>query len=226
MSVKRFVQPFQTQPSGFTAIQHTQICADTPNWAAGSNLPQRSPGATAVIGGGTLPSTPRKDTLSTPPYSLISLSVTAYLAFMLTPGGASIPYGRFGKIVAGTDPGSVTPFGGFVFGNSQQPWSVVMEPLPPDASLISDLWNPASNEMPPPFTPTGNVPDALNYDQLLPVSATIAPPVPIALPGTNAPYVGIWMLPSIYGAPIGLQGGNAGLALFFGTSVLTYDDGS
>lgn len=217
MAVKRFNQTFQTDSS------NARMCADTPNWGTGSAVVNRSQGATAVIGGGTLPQTPRRDALSSPPYKLISMSVTAYLGLAANATSGNIPYGLFGRIVAGTDPNAVTPFGGFVFGANSQPWSVIMEPFPPDPSLVSEMWNPANDPMPPAIAPYSAVP---GFDSLLPITAVISPPVPITLPGTNAPYVGIWMTPSLYGAPVGLAGGVAGMMLFYGNSVLTYDDGT
>lgn len=164
-------------------------------------------------------------------WTLLSLAITGYLGLINdqpTQGDAAAPlYGKFGKILFGLSLSSYLPPGGYTFGSSGQPWSVTLQSLPTDASLIDTLWDPAQDELPPHaplyFGGSGYGPPP-PQNQLLPVAGSLLLPSPMQLDPGAPPSIGIWMEPSLLGfAPT--FSGYAGLTLFYASYALNYDDG-
>jgi len=100
--------------------------------------------------------------------------------------------------------------------------------LPTDSTLITDLWNPANDPLPPAapffFGQSGVSQSTPTPNSLLPITATIIPPNPVDLIPGIEPYIGIWMTPSLIGDASG-NGGYGGLTVFYGKYVINYDDG-
>jgi hypothetical protein len=150
-------------------------------------------------------------------WTLLSISVQGYLQVFETATAQPL-YGRLGRIIAGLtldSPPNQTQ------GSGPQPWTVPMLPITPDTTLTTDLWNPASDPMPP--TQVASIDDTPSKN--LPVQANIVLPVPYqVIPGVT-PTVGIWMTPSILATSSG-TGVQFGLLLTRATWTADYDDGS
>lgn len=144
------------------------------------------------------------------------LGLTVGGGLVLRSGGTpSSRWGRFGRIIAG-----LTTIGT----QDNSPSAAILpqlQPLPPDLSLVGDLWNPANDPLPPIPTSTTN----LVPGQTLRVGLALTLPQPIRIANNNL-FVGIWMLPSIIGATsIALPVPSVSLFLQQVTWSVTYDDG-
>lgn len=98
-----------------------------------------------------------------------------------------------------------------------------MPELPNDTSLLSELWNPAVNELPP-------IASAINSNiqpsDCLPINASVSPPVPLDLIPGEIPTVGIWVEPFIIGCnEFGLGDAELNMVLFWPSYLMNYDDG-
>ena len=150
-------------------------------------------------------------------WTILGFAVTASLQLVAI---SATPFGRFGKIKCGLAvPLSPTP----VVIDDGNPAGVPFTGLPPDASLITDLWNPDVDPIPPVF---GNA--LLQTSQTtLPVAAAFTLPQPIDYGGLTQPTyqltIGLWMLPSLYGL-INSSLSTISLDLFNANYVVYYDD--
>lgn len=124
---------------------------------------------------------------------IIAISFTALLGM----SGVFPLFGALGKIVCGLDPEGQPD----VFGSSSPIPSVGNGcKLPADASLLTDLWNPENDPLPP-ITGSGA--------PLLPVAGTLNPSQPVPITQDNVQLcAGVYMLPSVLGVaqPISLTG--------------------
>lgn len=166
-------------------------------------------------------------------WSLLNVSFSAGLAYVI--GGAAngsasqgpATYGQFGKITCGIlsldVPFSVYSNQGILLG--ALPWI----PPPADTSLMTDLWNPADDDMPPTIPGPNATYGQPQPNQLLSVSATVSPPESLdMIPGVRL-AVGISLNPSLFGWNRGgVSFGDVifGLELFNAQYTVNYDDGS
>lgn len=145
--------------------------------------------------------------------SILSYSVQAQLAFGKN---FTTVFGRLGTILAGVNADSNAQ--ATSFDSAGVPLVSATQPLPHDASLVSELWSPAIDDLPPPIT---TLPPSLGIRAA--TSVNLNQPLP-AIAGTA--YVGIWMQPSIlpFLAVTPTQPGLF-LAVYAATWSITYDDG-
>lgn len=144
---------------------------------------------------------------------IISIAVQGYLGITLEQS----TFGKWGKVKTGlvlnAGPSRTTSGG-------TAPWVNPVLPLPQDPTLVTDLWDPARDELPPVFQPPiGNTSPA----QLLPISAVIIPSVPIALPGGQQISLGIWLEPFLMGCITGVI--QISMNVLWATYNIVYDDG-
>jgi hypothetical protein len=148
-------------------------------------------------------------------WDLVSISVQGYLGLYNTP--AARMFGRFGKILTGgilTPSQSPVPFAGQFSEQS------VMPPFPSDMSLVSSLWDPVVDAMPPGIAAGASFLPVT----LLPVQTTILPPSPIGLTPGVPLLIGLWMTPSIIQWYPCMTAGNIGLLLYDMTYTVNYED--
>lgn len=162
-------------------------------------------------------------------WKLLSVSVQGYLGYVIgdLPAGFQGPatYGKLGKLVAGL-PSLDIPV------TALPPVAVLANQIPllqqpNDSSLLSTLWDPAVNEMPPTIPNPTDANNRFQIGQLLAVNTQISPPQPLdMLPGVT-PALAVWLQPSLFGwRQSQLTSANAfGLALFYTTYTVNYDDG-
>lgn len=152
---------------------------------------------------------------------LLAFTVSAELVLWANETGQpeDQPYGKLGKIVTGlTQVGSKTS-GVFSPANPViVPWTQKCQPLPSDLTLLSDLWNPVNDELPPTTNTFGARPQGLKVS----ATQTLANPIPL-FQGTNV-LIGMWALPSLLRCSV-----NTDLPIVYpicyeGSYSLTYDD--
>lgn len=209
-SFRGAILPVGEQMSGPTVYMNDEIQINP-----GVTLAQYSSGATqidiALLGG---PKIGQK-------WTLYAVSVQGLLAFLIENGLPALG-GRLGRILAGVFIGqSVQETTIAAVGDS--PYSQSLLPLPKDVTLVSEMWGPETDPMPPSFS---NVSVAAS-NQALPISTTISPPVPRQLLPGEQVGIGVWMEPSLYCASL-----NSGASVtYFGLQLqqqrysITYDDG-
>lgn len=119
-----------------------------------------------------------------PLIQVLAISVTAVMAVSYT-GTATYPYGKFGSVLAGiTNQGNQTSYGA-----ASQTYVPGILGFPADSSLVSALWDPSVNSLPPALTSS--------QANLLPVAVNNVLPQPLELqPGGNL-LAGLWMKPSL-----------------------------
>lgn len=120
---------------------------------------------------------------------ILAFSVVGQLSLATTIGFAAITgtiSGKLGRIIAGVGI-RLQPTGGIPTG----PWTSPMLPLPADADLFGDLWNPANNPLPPIWLENSNGPQATLQVSL---SLTLPQPLPLI---QGQPVVGMWATPSL-----------------------------
>lgn len=154
-------------------------------------------------------------------WSLLSVSVQGYLV-LAQPG---VPLGgKFGKIIASLVMESPPPYTGA--GGIPVPYVKPVQQIPNDSSLTVDLWDPANDALPP--TLIGSSPTLSGNNSgiggSLAISNSISPPVPLELNPGEPPSLQISMLPSILAAQQQV-GFVFGLAMYYGTYTINYDDG-
>lgn len=141
---------------------------------------------------------------------LLSVSATANLTFIMS----TALFGKLGKVRMGLVL-DVPPPG--TWGNPR-----VMAPFPDDPSLMTDMWNPANDPMPP-ITPNAVI---TSQPQTFFISGEILPPVPLDIPTEQDISVGIWITPSLL-APRAALPLNTVIGLLVGNATwsVNYDDG-
>jgi hypothetical protein len=135
-------------------------------------------------------------------WAIQSVSVSAAMFLYKNPA-AAVPYGRLGRVLAGIQ----------IYGSPSQdednptfnlaspiPGASPMPPLPQDSSLLTPLWNPDVDPLPP---LTAFVFQDISTPQnppapaLLPVLATINLNQPLFLSSIGQLLVGLWLTPSL-----------------------------
>ena len=125
--------------------------------------------------------------------SFISASIRGSLILAQSPPG----FGKFGRVIGGVLTGSGDPSLGGSGGVAGAPWVNPILPLPGDASLVADLWNPANDPLPP--VANGSFVGPLPASQtVLPINCVINPPVPVQLDEASM-AIGMWATPSLIG---------------------------
>lgn len=178
------------------------IAPNQPGWSSGGTIIQPTP-----LEG---PSLSQK-------WSIISLSITGYL-WLTNPSAGNI-FGKLGRLIAGLVVDQDAPTTGTHITNPfgiYKPWTNPMLALPSDTTLTDVMWDGNIDPLPP------QGPNPPSPSSMLPVTATINPPVPIKLNPQQPPYAGIWMTPSLLGAT---DGAVPSLALYGSSWAINYDDG-
>lgn len=181
----------------------------------------KSPGSTildtAILGGPT----------ESENWTLISVAIQGVLyrgGFDTANNTSNGVNGLLGVIQGGiTLDGTQSQSNGSFAGN---PSSSGLLQLPPDVTLLEDMWNPAQDPLPPSLNiPALTVPPA--YNAGLPISCSIIPTTPIEIPSGVSPLVGMWMYPSTYSSGPVTGGGFAAafLSIYYGRFTINYDDG-
>lgn len=139
-------------------------------------------------------------------WAIVSISVSAGLFIYqnptLTGTAAGHLYGRLGRILTGIQvygspsramsSGTLTPI----------PGAFPMPQLPQDPSLITPLWEPATDPLPPstPFAFQNiSTPPPPPAPSLLPALAILNLPQPLYLSSIGALLIGLWLTPSLLG---------------------------
>lgn len=156
-----------------------------------------------------------------------SVAIRCYLMFIDDSGaapGRSDYFGQLGALIGGmfaTDSPSFTQGG-------PTPWEHSLLALPSDPTLATDIWNPATDPLPPLINVNDEFGRSLNPTpgQTLPVSGVISPPLPIDVPIGSQIAVGLWWLPSLIGCKTLSTGGLLELTAFNSSYTIVYDDGS
>jgi hypothetical protein len=196
---------FRPPPSPSPNAQQPNL---TDQYFASGNGPGWTQGATLVdiISPNDLIPRPGKN------FTILGVSVGGRLA--VQQNGPTL-YGKFGKIVIGmpmTPDSSSSPTG---FG--YLPYTTPALPLPSDLSLISTLWDPEVDSLPPSFANS-----SLDPTNLLPVYASIDLSIPLLVTTGISPVVGIWMLPSLLSS--GGSQPSIQLSMYYATYSVVYDD--
>ena len=169
-------------------------------------------------------------------WSILSISFLSYLVLNdqsgnLTPASVNQPtFGKLGQIRAGLILDDQNTSTGGVIANLVGAVGTGLLSYPADQSLVTTLWDPANDELPP-----QDVTFDKNFNQNAKViTGTLVPPVPVELTaGILSPTLGLWMLPSLLGnAVTATQSGSltpghyaVGLMLCNSQYAINYDDG-
>lgn len=149
-------------------------------------------------------------------WKLLSIAVQASLLHKKN----SPCWGKLGRIFSAVDPTGITPSTG---GGS----TPNVLPLPSDATLITTLWDPTINDLPPDI----NISDPENIGTAqnpgLPISSVISLPVPLPVEASVQVTIGLWIFPSLITAPFS-GAGTPPLQIYIvnGKYTLNFDDGS
>lgn len=187
--------------------------------AAGSNiLDFIAPAAGGWSLGATLLDPIQLDIPAQKSFSILGFSVMGQLS-LLRSGNPS--YGKLGKLLTAvvTD-SSAHDTGNSALSNSNV--AVPVLPLPRDASVITSLWDPAVDPLPPLIA--ASVPA---IPASVPVSATLNLPQPLELEVGNQLLIGLWLMPSLGpnqagGPSIGQP--NTTIVLSQAVATIIYDD--
>lgn len=134
------------------------------------------------------------------PMTIVSASVSASLVWYQS---GAYYYGKWGKVIAGITEAQNTS--GYAAGF---PYSVPVNQRPQDSSLITTLWDPANDPLPPQLvSPLPN----------FPISGSIVPPSPIPAPQGGI-GIGMWIGPSLVA--------NANMCVYNAVWSIIYDDGT
>jgi hypothetical protein len=166
-----------------------------------------SPGATIITG---IPLSPTHSQV----WDVLSIAITGYIVYNQSHGSH---FGKLGKLVGGLLLNPASP--------PQVPATSPMLPLPDDASLVFDLWNPDANPMPPSISnPVGSLPGFGG----LPFSGVLSLPTPIEARGDDLPTlaVGMWLQPMLLGRATteGFIGTTFTIVVSGAKVAVTYDD--
>jgi hypothetical protein len=191
---------FKTTAGGFNSWDQIDI----PGIGIGP-IVSRTPGAVTYTPAGLQGPTPQQN------WTLLSVSVQAYLAMSAL---ISAPAGMFGKLAPIQT--------GLVLNNqtapTNAPYTQPIDNAPTDNTLITTLWDPTTDDMPP--TLASGAGSAIA--EFKSVSSALIPAEPIQLTPGVTPVMTLRLNPSILGA---VAGGVFGLMLAFGTFTINYDDG-
>jgi len=174
----------------------------------------------------TLGKTATRDAVLGGPYieqhwQLISVSVQMYLRWIHDSSVAPYAmFGKLGRILTGLSVDQVMST------QADDQYLTTVAELPTDTSLVTDLWNPVNDPMPPiGYSGGGGVSLQTPYNALA-MTAQISPPNPIDLfEGVN-PVVGIWMMPSLLGVnPAAPLANGVGLDVAAAKFTINYEDG-
>lgn len=202
-----------------TGGQQNLIDALTPGSTGNSNW---TTGA-AIVDSVALPIRSVKST-----WRIYSVSFTARLLmivnYILPATGIASRFGKLGALNCGMSLQGPQTISAHIPGGPAYPYTTLDEsPLPRDSSLVSRLWDPATNPLPP-----------INYLQtphspaeLLDLSGGITPPQPIDMPAGGSLYAGLWLEPALmscYAPPgVGSQLGQW-LAVYSGQYEIYFDE--
>jgi hypothetical protein len=175
------------------------------NAAFSGTVDQRTLGAT-IIDLLTLPGQAYK------PWKVIGFSVTAGIRYIQDgPAGAIRQYGRLGQILVGLAVETPTWTQGAA---PSQCWVNPMLELPVDSTVLTPLFDPSVNDMPPVVFSNNVI-----SQPAAPLSVVNILPQPIDLTDYASAGMGIWIKP-------GLIPCSQGLAIFNAKWSLIYDDAS
>jgi hypothetical protein len=147
-------------------------------------------------------------------WQLLGVGVSGMLVAQANADPGKQVCGKLGKIQAGIVPQITTTTENFPL----IPFTEPMLPLPIDSSLLFDLWDPASDPLPP----SAGTPSAAS--PMLAVSGALQLPQPIPFQFGSQIGIGMWMNPSLIGQA---YNGAAYYMLCLCNSLYTiyYDDG-
>lgn len=161
-------------------------------------------------------------------WSIIGYAITAQL-LMVGPSqnGVSFqaPFGKLGKIKAGI----AIPIQPTQFYAGGSLASTGFQQLPDDPTLVSDLWDPDVNSLPPIQSGVlgGNTTPLLS--SMLSVSTANNLPQPINLTNLSIPSyaltIGLWMLPSLFGCAVAGAVNGMSFSVWNAKYTVYYDDG-
>jgi hypothetical protein len=157
-------------------------------------------------------------------WSLESVSIQAGLSFsnLLDLGqlGQALPSGKFGKIYAGI----ILTAGAYSQTQSGlSPGVSPVQSLPTDSTLVTTLWDPTVDDMPPSTTVFEDF-----ISNSLQLETVIIPSFPVDIVPGSPPLLGIWMEPSVYA--VNNPGSSEptyqiGLIISSAQYAISYDDG-
>lgn len=141
-------------------------------------------------------------------WSIIAVSITAYLVLSVQSPPTAPPTGKLGKLI-----GALLPQGQTATATGIVPY-VNMLPLPLDASLSVTLWDGAQDSCPP-------IVPILTQPPGMPVYGTFSPPNPVDVDPNAQLCIGMWLTPSLVsgGFSVHLNVQNASYSV-------AYDDGN
>lgn len=151
----------------------------------------RTPGA-AVIQPAVVSITPKlgEDWL------IQSVAIQAYLSHTGNSTGGFY-YGQFGRILGGfLSPQQGGPLDTTVGVSNSFPYKSPVSSLPPNPTLIFELWNPSVDALPP-RVPTIQ---GTSFPQWLPITGILQLTQPIDIGNGDVPYIGMWMEPTVMGS--------------------------
>jgi hypothetical protein len=151
-------------------------------------------------------------------WTFLSVSVQAKLRFRAADvGDVTHFYGRLSKILAGVilDNTSIPTQNGI------NAYISPMQALPVDSTLLTPLWDPDTDPLPP------TVASSIGTDLGLTINASIVLNDPVDIVPGVTPYIGMWMEPSLIGVVISPATALADFAIevFDAVYTVNYDDG-
>lgn len=173
--------PFRVGPAGaINVLDATQAAHN--GWTSGAaiidtvQLPIRSIGGQWIISG---------------------LTVTADLYILNASSAVAPPYGKLGVIQCGLSPQGPQTSNPISPANPYVP-TLASAPLPRDGTLITPLFDPAVDPLPP---TADQIPPTV---QGLLLNASVVPPQPLIVPAGGALYVGMWCMPGLVSSNVSL----------------------
>lgn len=155
-------------------------------------------------------------------WSLIGVTITALLLFFLGlyPGGGAPGtsiYGKFGKVIALIWADTANPSPGYSYQAAE---------LPAFPLGQIDLWDPATDMMPPTFRSPGPFAISPSPGGALQVTKTLLLPAPFTIVEQTQLFFGVWMLTSLLGWRVQNVNAAFGLCLYNCRYSMLMDDGS
>lgn len=147
-------------------------------------------------------------------WSIVGLTITAYLIGYTDTRAATFgkPYGKLSRVQ-----GAVLPTGGIQTSYSGNVSYVPKLILPPDTSMLFDIWNPDTDPDPPLWLNNATPSGPSDPTGALPISGSFAPTNPIRLRPGAPLYVGLYLFPRL--------ACNLWSEVWGAQYTLTYDDG-
>lgn len=210
MALQRISQAFRGQPN--------------------TGVTQNTIDVSVIAGAGGIPALTAMYTLGTtlidqPSFQAVGrnwkLLSAAFRASLVIGGGFGPVYGKLGKVHVAVDPnGLLNPTGQFRGNNGSIP---PLQPLPPDPTLVTVLWDPAIDPLPPNALALLSPPPSPG----LPVTTIIQLPIPLPVSDASV-SVGIWVEQSLVASPVPMPQFTAIQAIQVqnATYTLNFDDGS